>query len=90
MALVNTTKAAADTLAEHSESLGTWITHHIKNSSEWHPFPNVHFHLPHFPSFDFLGMHIDLSITNHALMLWIAGLILLAMFGFFIKPKKKM
>ncbi len=89
MALVNTTKAAADTLAEHSESLGTWITHHIKNSAEWHPFPDVHIHLPHIPAFDFLGMHIDLSITNHVVMLWIAGLILLTLFGLFLKPKSK-
>ncbi len=89
MALVSTTTATADSIAEHSETLGGWITHHLQNSPEWHPLPIVQIHLPQFPSFDFLGMHIDLSITNHVVMLWLAAIFLLAMFVFSLKPAKK-
>ncbi len=93
MALVTTTKAVADTLAEHAEqneNIGAWISHHLQNGSEWHPFPGVQWHLPHIEPFQFLGMQIDLSIKNHVVMLWFAGLIVLGMFFFFLKPKNKM
>ncbi len=89
MAMVSTTEAVADSAAEHGESLGTWITHHLQNGPEWHPFPGVHIHLPHIPPFDFFGMHIDLSITNHVVMLWFAALFLLLMFLLSLKPAKK-
>jgi F-type H+-transporting ATPase subunit a len=84
-------KAAADSLAEQKEDIGGWITHHIQNSDAWHPTPWhwSEIHLPHIPSIDVLGMHINLSITNHTVMLFIAGLILLSMFMFLYKLKEK-
>ena len=84
-----TTAAAADSLAEHEETIGVWIQHHLQNSPEWHPFPGVHIHLPHFSSFNFLGMNIDLSITNHVVMLWFASFILLTMFWLSFRRIKK-
>jgi F-type H+-transporting ATPase subunit a len=81
--------AVADTLAEHKEDIGGWITHHIQNSNAWHPFPGVEIHLPHFPPIEVLGMTINLSITNHTVMLFIAGLILISMFIFLYKLKDK-
>ena len=81
--------AVADTLAEHKEDIGGWITHHIQNSNAWHPFPGVEIHLPHFPPIEVLGMTINLSITNHTVMLFIAGLILISMFLFLYKLKDK-
>lgn len=89
MALVSNTAAAADSTAEQAESLGGWITHHLHNGPEWHPFPNVHLHLPHVEPFTVLGMHIDMSITNHVVMLWIAAIIVLLAFGFGLKPRNK-
>ncbi len=81
--------AAADTLAEHKEDIGGWITHHIQNSDAWHPFPGVEIHLPHFHAVNIFGVSIDLSITNHTVMLFIAGLILISMFVFLYKLKEK-
>lgn len=83
------TAAVADTtLAEKSEGIGEWIQHHLRNSPEWHlPF-GIHLHLPHFGSFEFLGMHINLSITNHVVMLWIAGLITILMFWLSFRKKQ--
>lgn len=91
MAIISNTEAVADTTAQHGESIGTWITHHLQNSPEWHPLPfhSTHIHLPHFHSFHFLGMDINLSITNHVLMLWIAAIIVLLLFGLSLKPAKK-
>jgi len=89
MALVSDTTAVTDSAAEHGESIGSWITAHLQNSPEWHPFPGVHIHLPHFPHFEFLGMHIDLSVTNHVVMLWFAAVFVLLMFGLSLKPAKK-
>ncbi len=89
MAWSDHTTAAADTLAEHKEDIGGWITHHIQNSDAWHPFPGVDIHLPHFPVLHAFGFSIDLSITNHTVMLFIAGLMLISMFVFLYKLKEK-
>lgn len=87
MTLLSATTVAADTAAHANENVGAWIQHHIQNSHEWHIFPGVHLELPHIPSFHLLGMNIDLSITNHVVMLWIAGLTLILMFVFSFKKK---
>jgi len=80
MALTEHTAAAADSVAEHSETIGTWIQHHLQNTSAWHIFPGVELHLPHIHPFHFLGLTIDLSIKNHVVMLWIAGIFTLMLF----------
>lgn len=87
--ITEATAANTDTLAQKSESLGTWIQGHLQNGPEWHILPGVHVHLPHFEPFQFLGMEINLSITNHVVMLWIAGLILLLTFWLSFRTIKK-
>ncbi len=84
-----TVAVAADSLAKHEETIGVWIQHHLQNSPEWHPFPHVNIHLPHFNSFNFLGLNINLSITNHVVMLWFAGFILLVLFWLSFRNIKK-
>ncbi|RLD11377.1 ATP synthase F0 subunit A [candidate division KSB1 bacterium] len=72
-----------------NENVGAWIQHHVQNSHEWHVFPGLKIELPHIPPFHFLGMNIDLSITNHVVMLWIAGLTVLFIFVLALKSYKK-
>lgn len=89
MSLENThTTAPADTAAAQGENIGRWIEHHLQNSNEWH-LPGLHLHLPHFEPVHLFGMSIDLSITNHVIMLWIAGLIIIALFRLTYNPKSK-
>ncbi len=71
----------AQQAAEGGHSLGDQISdtiiHHITNSNEIElPFLG-HVHLPHFPPV----FGVDLSITKHVVMMWIAGLFLLMLFG---------
>ncbi len=88
MAMMSTTTVVADTLSHAgNENVGAWIQHHVQNSFEWHIFPGLKIELPHFPPIHFLGMNIDMSITNHVVMLWIAGLILILMFVFAFRQK---
>ncbi len=89
MSLENThTTAPADTAAAQGENIGRWIEHHLQNSNEWH-LPGLHLHLPHFEPLQLFGMTIDLSITNHVIMLWIAGLLIIALFRLTYNPKSK-
>ncbi|MCB0283262.1 MAG: F0F1 ATP synthase subunit A [Calditrichaeota bacterium] len=83
--------AVSDSLstAAHEDNIGQWIIGHISNSNEWHlPF-GIHIHLPHFEPFQLLGMTIDMSITNHVVMIWIAALIIFLMFTLSVKASKK-
>jgi F-type H+-transporting ATPase subunit a len=70
------------------ENVGQWISDHLQNSSEWH-LPGLHVHLPHFEPFQLWGMEIDLSISNHVVMLWLAGFFIFMMFKLTFKPAKK-
>ncbi len=83
-----TVAAVADTLSGQEENVGGWISHHIQNSGEWH-LPGLPLHLPQFEPFRLFGTEINLSITNHTVMLWIAGLILISMFFFSFNRKKR-
>ncbi|MCK4753895.1 MAG: F0F1 ATP synthase subunit A [Calditrichia bacterium] len=62
------------------ENVGEFIVHHVTNSNEWNLF-GYHLQLPQFEPITVLGMQIDLSITNHVVMIWIAALFLLLTFG---------
>jgi len=73
------TSAAADSAIAQNENIGTWIGHHLQNSNEWH-LPGLHLHLPHFHPVKLLGFEIDLSITNHVVMLFLAGLFIIFLF----------
>lgn len=71
---------------QQNENIGQWIIKHISNSGEWH-IPGLHLHLPVFEPFQLAGMTIDLSITNHVVMLWIAAAIILLLF-ISVKPDR--
>ena len=58
------------------ENVGDFIIHHVQNSNEWNVF-GYHLHLPHFEPINIFGVMIDLSITNHVVMLWIASIFLI-------------
>ncbi len=73
--------------AAQNENVGKWIEGHLQNSSEWH-LPGLHVYLPQFEPINFFGMQIDLSITNHVVMLWIAGLIIFLLFKLSFNKKK--
>lgn len=70
---------------EHTEeNLGGFILHHLQDSKQW-----LGTHLPTFHPVSIFGMEVDLSITLHVLMLWIASLILILTFWLaFRKPQK--
>jgi F-type H+-transporting ATPase subunit a len=85
-----TDKVVADSLHQAAESdpnVGAYIIDHVSNSSEWH-LPMLHVHLPHFEPIQLFGVPLDLSITNHLVMMWIAGLIVFFLFVFGYKKKK--
>jgi F-type H+-transporting ATPase subunit a len=62
---------------EGGENLGDFLTHHISNSYEWHPVPGVTIHLPHW-----IVGGIDLGISQHVLMMFIAAALLILLFAF--------
>ena len=69
------------------EDIGGYIIHHVSNSNEWNIF-GWHLHLPQFEPVNFLGMTIDLSITQHVVMLWVASIFLLLAFGISFRKRK--
>ncbi len=75
------------TETQKEEGLGKFIIHHVENSHEWNVL-GLHIHLPVFEPIHFLGMEINLSITNHVVMMWITSLILIAMFGLLFRKRK--
>jgi F-type H+-transporting ATPase subunit a len=68
--------AVANT-ANAEENLGDFLTHHISNSHEWKPVPGVTIHLPH----GWMVGGIDMGISQHVLMMLIAGALLLLIFA---------
>jgi F-type H+-transporting ATPase subunit a len=75
------------TNAGHDENVGEYIIHHVQNSNEWNLF-GYYLHLPQFEPIEVFGMTIDLSITNHVVMLWISALILILLFKFSFKKNQ--
>jgi F-type H+-transporting ATPase subunit a len=65
---------------EQGTNVGEYIIHHVQNRKQWNIF-GYDLHLPQFEPFTILGLKIDLSITNHVVMIWIAALLLLLLFG---------
>lgn len=53
------------------ETLGSWIIDHLKDGEKW-----LGAKLPTFPSFNIAGVEVDLSISLHVVMLWLATAIL--------------
>ncbi len=60
----------------HEENVGQFIIHHVKNSNEWNIL-GYHLQLPQFEPFSIFGITINMSITNHVVMLWVAALFLI-------------
>ena len=69
------------------EDIGEYIIHHVQNSSEWNFF-GLHIHLPQFEPVNILGLTVDFSITNHVVMIWLAGIFLLLLFGLSFRKRK--
>ena len=76
MALLTIATISENAKNGHEENVGEFITHHVQNSAEWNIF-GYHLHLPQFEPINVFGISIDLSITKHVVMLWIASIFLL-------------
>jgi len=61
--------------AEHAADESNWILHHLQDSNVFEFFTRE-IHLPHFELFG-----INLSITKHVLMLWVAAIVLIIVLG---------
>jgi F-type H+-transporting ATPase subunit a len=82
------TKTLLDGTGEaQKENIGEYIIHHVSNSNEWNIF-GWHLHLPQFEPVNFLGITIDLSITQHVVMLWVASLFLILAFWLSFRKRK--
>jgi len=79
--------ASETTNGGHEENVGQFIVHHVQNSGEWNIF-GYHLQLPKFEPVNVLGLSIDLSITNHVVMLWVASIFLILLFRFSFKKDK--
>jgi F-type H+-transporting ATPase subunit a len=66
---------AADHAAEGSHSIGDELLHHVLDSDVLE-VPGAEIHLPHWELFG-----IDISPTKHVVMMWIAALLLVVLFG---------
>lgn len=80
--------AFTETAESHGQSgLGDFIIHHIKDSNQWNIF-GYHLHLPTFQPVHLFGLEFDLSITQHVVMMWIASLFLILIFGLLFRKQK--
>ena len=87
MLLANLMTGTTNTEGEaQSVNLGDYIMHHVQNRNEWDIF-GYKLHLPQFEPVTILGLKIDFSITNHVVMLWIAALFLLLLFGILFRKR---
>ncbi len=69
------------------DNLGEFIIHHVKNSNELNIF-GYHVPLPQFEPIDIFGIQIDMSITNHTVMLFVAALFLILLFNISFRKKQ--
>jgi F-type H+-transporting ATPase subunit a len=81
MAILALLASIPEATGDHAkeENVGDFIIHHVQNSTEWNVL-GYHISLPQFEPLTLLGMQIDLSITNHVLMIWFAALFLFLSF----------
>ena len=75
-----TARHAAEHASGNEESIGEVLMHHVRNSHEME-FLSWKLHLPELPTV----FGIDLSITKHVIMLWIAALFVFLIFKFGMK-----
>lgn len=86
MALLTIATVSENVKNGHEENLGEYIMHHVQNSNEWNIF-GYHLQLPQFEPLNVLGVKIDLSITNHTVMLFLSALILILVFNIAFRKK---
>ena len=72
--IVQDLQEAAHHTADRSHYVNEWVMHHVTDSGEWHT-----------PLFN---LHLPAWITNNAIMLIIASLLLIFTFGFFYRYQK--
>jgi F-type H+-transporting ATPase subunit a len=88
MILLSATTAAKNSTAEgQEENIGEYIIHHVQNTNEWNIF-GYHLHLPHFEPFTIFGITVDMSITNHVVMIWLAAITLILLFKLSFRRNK--
>ena len=87
MAMWTATTVSENANGAKEENLGEYIMHHVQNSNEWNIF-GYHLQLPQFEPLNVLGLSIDLSITNHTVMLFLSALILIVMFNLAFRKKE--
>lgn len=78
---------ASGTETGQNENLGEWIMHHVANSNEWNVL-GFHISLPHFEPINIFGMQIDLSVTNHTVMLFVSAIFLILLFNLSFRKKQ--
>ncbi len=81
------TTAVAHAAQEHESGLGQYIIHHINDSHEWNLL-GLHIPLPRFEPFHLFGLEIDLSITQHLLMMWFASIFLIVTFWLLFRKRR--
>lgn len=88
MILLSATTAAKNSTAQgQEENIGEYIIHHVQNTNEWNIF-GYHLHLPHFEPFTIFGITVDMSITNHVVMIWLAAITLILLFKLSFRRNK--
>jgi F-type H+-transporting ATPase subunit a len=73
---------AAEHAAEHSDDIGATIMHHITNGDTL----DLGFTQVHLPQIHLGGL--DLSITRHVVMMWVASTILILLFAVVMRGRK--
>jgi len=72
----------AEHAAGHADDIGSTIMHHITDGNTL----DLGFTEIHLPQFHVMG--IDLSITKHVVMMWVASVVLIALFGLAFRRRK--
>lgn len=73
---------AAGHAAGHGDDIGSTIMHHITDSHTL----DLGFTEVHLPEFQVFG--IDMSITKHVVMMWVAAVVLIVLFTFFFRARR--
>ncbi|MCL5268817.1 MAG: F0F1 ATP synthase subunit A [Bacteroidetes bacterium] len=94
MLAANVGKAVSDTAAAAvahagSASNGNWVIEHVSDSHTLDFLPFGEIHLPHFSPIHIAGLTIDMSLTKHVVMMWIAGLLVFLVLRAAAKGYKK-
>ena len=81
MVNADTVKGVADTAGavaaqSSNPANGNWIIEHVADSHTLDLLPFGEIHLPHIGPFNIGGLIVDMSITKHIVMLWLAGILL--------------